>query len=294
MMDDKDIEEYHNIGKKIIKTKLRVLSLGAGVQSTALALMIEKGEVPMVDAAIFADVKGEPTAVYKHLNWLKTKLSYPVYQVTWRDLKQDILDAAEGKHKAFTAPFFTKNPKTGKKRMLRRQCTFMYKINPVVQEVRRLLGLEKGQKRNKNTHVEMLMGISKDEIFRVKANRMPYITNLYPLIDKEMTRNNCLEWMSKHNYPKPPRSACTFCPYHSNAEWKEIKKNKEEWDEVVAMDKAIRHQERHKDKFKNSEEILDELYLHRDGIPIDKVDFDNKKEDQLDLFQNECEGMCGV
>ena len=43
MMDDKDIEEYHNIGKKIIKTKLRVLSLGAGVQSTALALMIEKG-----------------------------------------------------------------------------------------------------------------------------------------------------------------------------------------------------------------------------------------------------------
>ena len=62
---------------------------------------------------------------------------------------------------------------------------------------------------------------------------------------------------------------------------------------VVAMDKAIRHQERHKDKFKNSEEILDELYLHRDGIPIDKVDFDNKKEDQLDLFQNECEGMCG-
>ena len=275
------------------KNNLRILSLGAGVQSTALALMIEKGEVPMVDAAIFADVKGEPKAVYEHLSWLKTKLSYPVYQVTWRDLKQDILDAAEGKHKAFTAPFFTKNPMTGKKKMLRRQCTFMYKISPVVQEVRRLLGLKKGEKRNKHTRVEMLMGISKDEIFRVKANRMSYITNIYPLIDKNMTRSSCLEWMSEHNYPKPPRSACTFCPYHSNAEWKEIKKNKEEWAEVVAMDKAIRHQERHKDKFKNSEEILDELYLHRDGIPIDKVDFDNKKEDQLDLFQNECEGMCG-
>jgi hypothetical protein len=27
---------------------LRILSLGAGVQSSALALMIEKGEVPMV------------------------------------------------------------------------------------------------------------------------------------------------------------------------------------------------------------------------------------------------------
>ena len=276
-----------------MKTNLRVLSLGAGVQSSTLALMIEKGEVPMVDAAIFADVKGEPKAVYKHLDWLEKQLSYPVYRVTWRDLKQDIFDASTGKYKAFTAPFYTKNPETGKKKMLRRQCTFMYKINPVVQEVRRLLGLNKGQKRDKNTRVEMLMGISKDEIFRVKTNRMSYITNIYPLIEKDFTRTNCLEWMSKHDYPKPPRSACTFCPYHSNEEWKEIKKNKEEWAEVVAMDKAIRHQEKHKDKFKNSKEVLDELYLHREGIPIDQVDFDKDKKDQLDLFQNECEGMCG-
>lgn len=276
-----------------MKTNLRVLSLGAGVQSSTLALMIEKGEVPMVDAAIFADVKGEPKAVYKHLDWLEKQLSYPVYRVTWRDLKQDIFDASTGKYKAFTAPFFTKNPVTGKKKMLMRQCTFMYKINPVVQEVRRLLGLKKGQKRNKDTRVEMLMGISKDEVFRVKSNRLSYITNIYPLIEKDLTRSDCITWMLKHNYPRPPRSACTFCPYHSNEEWKEIKKNKEEWAEVVAMDKAIRHQERHKDKFKDSKEVLDELYLHREGIPIDQVDFDKKKDDQLDLFQNECEGMCG-
>ena len=276
-----------------MKTSLRVLSLGAGVQSTTLALMIEKGEIPMVQAGVFADVKGEPMAVYKHLDWLEKQLSYPIYRVTWRDLKQDILDASTGKYKAVTAPFYTKNPKTGKKKMLRRQCTFMYKINPVVQEVRRLLGLKKGEKRDKNTRVEMLMGISKDEVFRVKTNRMSYITNIYPLIDKNMTRLNCLEWMSKNNYPKPPRSACTFCPYHSNEEWKEIKKNKEEWQEVVAMDKAIRHQEKHKDKFKNSNDTLDELFLHRDAIPIDQVDFDKKKDNQLDMFQSECEGMCG-
>ena len=88
-----------------MKTNLRVLSLGAGVQSSTLALMIEKGQVPMVDAAIFADVKGEPIAVYKHLDWLEKQLSYPVYRVTWRNLKQDILDAAEGKYKALLHPF---------------------------------------------------------------------------------------------------------------------------------------------------------------------------------------------
>ena len=100
------------------KKSLRILSLGAGVQSSTLALKIKHGEIPMVDAAIFADVKGEPKAVYTWLDWLEKQLNYPVYRVTYRDLKQDILDAAVGKHKAFTAPFYTKNPETGKKGLL--------------------------------------------------------------------------------------------------------------------------------------------------------------------------------
>jgi hypothetical protein len=122
-----------------MRNNLRILSLGAGVQSSTLALMIEKGQVPMVDAAIFADVKGEPKAVYEWLDYLKTQVTkYPIYVVTWRNLKQDILDAAQGNYKAFTAPFFTKNIETGKKGMLRRQCTSDYKIKPVVQKIREL------------------------------------------------------------------------------------------------------------------------------------------------------------
>ena len=38
---------------------LRILSLGAGVQSSTLALMIERGELPMVTAGIFADTQAE-------------------------------------------------------------------------------------------------------------------------------------------------------------------------------------------------------------------------------------------
>ena len=278
-----------------MKNNLRILSLGAGVQSSTLALMIEHGEIPMVDAAIFADVKGEPKKVYEWLEYLKTKItSYPIHVVTWRDLKQDILDAAEGKHKAFTAPFFTKNIKTGKKRMLRRQCTSMYKILPVIQKVRELIGLKKGEKRKKGTKVEMLMGISKDEIVRMRTNPIKYIQNVYPLVEKEMRRSDCLDWMKNNDYPTPPRSACTFCPYHSMKEWREIKKNKEEWEEVVAMDRAIRKQERFKNKNKD-EFTEDELFLHSKCIPIDEIDFD-EDDKQGDFFygmDNECEGMCG-
>jgi hypothetical protein len=279
-----------------MRNNLRILSLGAGVQSSTLALMIEKGQVPMVDAAIFADVKGEPKAVYEWLDYLQTQITkFPIYTVTWRDLKQDILDAAQGNYKAFTAPFFTKNIETGKKGMLRRQCTSDYKIKPVVQKIRELLGLEKNEKRKKGTKVDLLMGISKDEVSRMKTNPLKYINNVYPLVEMNMRRSDCLTWMEEHRYPKPPRSACTFCPFHSTAEWRELKKNKEEWAEVVAMDKAIRSQERFKEKNAGSDSLKDELYLHRKCIPIDEINFD-EEDKQADFFhgmENECEGMCG-
>ena len=274
--------------------KLRILSLGAGVQSSTLALMIEKGEIPNVTAGIFADVKGEPQAVYDWLNYLKTQITkFPIYIVTYRDLKKDIFDASKGDFKAFTAPFYTKNIETGKKGMLRRQCTADYKIKPVIKKIRELLGLKKGERRKEGTEVELLMGISRDEVQRMKINPIKYIKNIYPLIDKDFRRSNCLDWMEKNNYPKPPRSACTFCPFHSAAEWKEIKKNKKEWDEVVALDKAIRSQKRFKEKNKGSATLKDEIYLHNSCKPIDEVEFD-EKTDQLDLFTNECEGYCGV
>jgi len=265
---------------------MRVLSLGAGVQSSTLALMIEKGEVPMVDAAIFADTKSEQKAVYDWLNWLEAQLSYPVYRVSWRNLKQDILDASQGNYKAFTAPFFTLNVGTGKKGLLRRQCTGDYKIKPIVQKVRELLGLEKGQMRKKGTKVEMLMGISTDEIVRMKPNRIKYISNVYPLVDKGMSRSNCKGWMENHKYPKPPRSACTFCPYHTNEEWKTIKENKQEWDEVVELDEAIRNRTKNK---------VDQFFLHKTCVPLNKIDFNkDTKSKQLDLFTEECDGICAL
>jgi hypothetical protein len=274
-----------------MKPNLRILSLGAGVQSSTLALKIKQGEIPMVDAGIFADTKGEPKAVYDWLDWLKKQLNFPIYTVVFRDLKQDILDAAVGKHKAFTAPFYTKNPKTGKKGMLQRQCTADYKIKPIVKKVREMLGLKWGEKRKKGTSVEMIMGISIDEVFRIKTNRIKYITNLYPLVDSKLSRQDCKQWMKDQGYPIPPRSACTFCPYHSTEEWLNIKKNPKEWAEVVAMDKAIRNTERFKVGGKSAS-VKDDLYLHRSCVPIDQVNF-KKEEPQLDLFNNECEGMCG-
>jgi hypothetical protein len=268
-----------------MKANLRILSLGAGVQSSTLALMIAKGEIPMVDCAIFADTKGEPKAVYKWLDWLEKQLNYPVYKVSKGNLKEDMINAIDGKYNFLSVPLYTRNAETGKKGLLRRQCTADYKILPVNKKVRELLGLQLNEKRKKGTKVEMLMGISMDEVYRVKENRLKYINNVYPLIELGMNRKDCLAWFKKHKYPTPPRSACTFCPFHNNSEWRNIKENKEEWNEVVELDRLIR---------KGTKKKKDEVFLHNSCLPIDQVDFTEKPDDQLDLFNNECEGMCGI
>ena len=113
-----------------MKANLRILSLGAGVQSSTLALMIEKNLVPMVDCAIFADTGAEPKEVYTWLEWLKTQVSYPVYIVQWRNLKEDLIAVASGQRNIVPIPFFTID-EAGKKGIMRRQCTADYKIRPV-------------------------------------------------------------------------------------------------------------------------------------------------------------------
>jgi len=74
-------------------TPINVLSLGAGIQSSALLLMSCDGFLPKLDHAIFADTGWEPVAVYKHLEWLKEKASaagIPLHVVSTGNIKSDM------------------------------------------------------------------------------------------------------------------------------------------------------------------------------------------------------------
>jgi 3'-phosphoadenosine 5'-phosphosulfate sulfotransferase (PAPS reductase)/FAD synthetase len=57
------------------KKTLTVISLGAGVQSSTMALMAAKGELPKPDCAIFADTGYEPKKIYEYLEWIKTTIT---------------------------------------------------------------------------------------------------------------------------------------------------------------------------------------------------------------------------
>jgi hypothetical protein len=255
---------------------IRVLSLGAGVQSSTVALMIARGDLPMVDAAIFADTGWEPRAVYEWLEWLKGQLPFPVHTVSAGNIRSDALAKINTTGQRFASvPWFTLS--SGKVGMVRRQCTKEYKLRPLQRKVVELMG---GRPKS---GCEMLVGISMDEIWRMKPSRVHYIRNAFPLIDLGMTRQDCLRWMEERQYPRPPKSSCIGCPFHSDNQWRDL--TPEEFADAVEVDKAIRHQPG----------MRAQQFMHRSCKPLDQVDLSTAEErGQMNLFNNECEGMCGV
>lgn len=259
-----------------------VLSLGAGVQSSALALMAAKGEIgPMPDIALFADTGYEPAQVYRWLDWLEKQLPFPIKRVTRGNLYHDELAGNKNR-----VPYFVKNER-GEIGLGKRQCTADYKIKPIEQYVRKnVLGLKPKQHAPKYHIVDMWMGISLDEIQRCK---IPFTNkwqrNVYPLIENKLTRGHCLEWMQKNNYPSPPRSACLCCPFHSDKEWLRIKNGpNDEWQNVIRFDKEIRK--------KNN--LNGTPFLHKSGKPLDEIDFITPESQGQLSFLDECEGVCGI
>src|SRR6516164_655676 len=109
---------------------LHIISLGAGVQSTTLALMAAAGEIkPMPDCAIFADTGWEPKAVYEHLEQLEKALPFPVYRVSAGNLRNDAIKGGskQAGERLAAVPWFILNP-NGSIGIGRRECTGHYKL----------------------------------------------------------------------------------------------------------------------------------------------------------------------
>lgn len=281
----------------------RVLSLGAGVQSSTVFMMSCVGELPRLDYAVFADTGWEPRAVYEWLQWLQeqsAKYGIPIAVVNNGNVKQDCLDVQVSGNKQAGKRFGSMPFRTADGGMVRRTCTDEYKIRPLEEFVKReVLGWKQGQRGPKEPVVERWFGISADEPQRMRQPKTLWETYYYPLCGVEFSRKgvhntfphkfkrqDCLDWMAAKGFPEPPRSACIGCPFRSNEEWRHLKKTApEEWEEAVEFDSRIRQ----------CSGMRSETYLHRDLIPLGKVDLSSKGErGQTSLWGEECEGLCGI
>jgi len=270
---------------------IHIISLGAGVQSSTMALMAAHGEIgPMPTAAVFADTQAEPASVYRWLDWLEKQVPFPVIRVTAGSLVEDSLRIGHRKDgRAWIkghVPAFIKKP-DGSMGPLWRTCTADFKIAPIMKKMREIAGIKRGQK---TIGVIQWIGISLDEAHRMKDSREPWLKNRWPLIDAGMKRHDCLRWMDKNGYPVPPRSACTFCPFHSDAEWNRLKTQ-----EPDAFAHAVGYERRLQVASAEAGCHEGKVTLHRSGLNIDEVDFDpSGTQGQQEFFGNDCTGMCGV
>ncbi len=269
---------------------IHIISLGAGVQSSTMALMAACGEItPMPRAAIFADTQAEPKSVYTWLDWLDKQLPFPVYRVSKGSLEKNCLSvkfSEKNKRLSFSGiPAYIRQP-DGSAGLAPRQCTRDFKIDPCTKAVNAV----RREAEYNCTRALLWIGISIDEIYRAKAHRnSPRIENRFPLFEHRFSRQNCLTWMAERGFPVPPRSACYFCPYHNDAEWVRLRdKEPEEFARAIQFEKDFQISVARTP-------MTGVPFLHKSMKPLSEVDFSTEEErGQLNMFNNECEGMCGV
>jgi hypothetical protein len=228
------------------------------------------GVLPRVDAAIHADTTHERAETYafarKWTPWLEER-GITVVTVSDPVAAAQILKNRTGQTHA---PAFTLGIDGGvEEGQLRRSCTQRWKIAPI----RRWL-----QANRNGEKVEQWIGITLDEVGRMKSSDVQYISNEYPFIemlDRPWTRGMVMRWLRDNGLGIPAKSSCVICPFHDKATWREIKMSSNgDWHKALEADEAIRDKRR---GYK--------CYLSAERIPLAEVDFRNEEDmGQLSLW----------
>lgn len=273
------------------RVTLTALSLGAGVQSTTLALMAAEGVLPAPDVAIFADTGWEPAAVYAHLDRLEESVPFPVLRVSNGNIREDCLDPDI---RYASVPYFVRNP-DGSRGMGRRQCTSEYKLTPIRRKLRELLGASPPDYRRvpRGRVAEQWVGFSTDEVHRANRQKdsfgVKYLTVRYPLLDLGMSRSDCERWLRSRGW-ETEKSACIGCPFHGNRQWRKLRdENPTEWADAVEFDRLIRKGGARGLPL-NGEAFLHASRVPLDVAPIDRVtrgEWNDRQVDLLDLLAEE-------
>lgn len=262
-----------------------MLSLGWGVQSFGLAAMSALGVLPPIDVALHADTGHERSATYEFARrwtpWLQDH-GVTVITVQADDESNEVMfDETNGQT---MIPLYTVSLEDRSHGMLRRTCTSRWKIQPQRSWIRQ--ELERRDLQLAPGIVEQWFGITLDEVQRMRQSDVQYIEHVYPfveLLERPWTRGMVVRWLRDNNLEIPPRSACVFCPYQSDREWRHLQQHAPaDFAKATATDSAIRH--------KRPGYLS---YLHRQRTELPAVDLRSEEDHgQLTLWAQDCGGEC--
>ena len=282
--------------------ELHILNLGAGVQSTTLYLMFLRGDlIPQIDYAIFADTGEEPTPVYQHLEWLQSLNGPRILVRSIGRLGEHLKYGRNSTGQRFASiPAYTTDQPGLHKGMVRRQCTKEYKLDVIEHVIRReIVGLKSRQWFPRDEiHVWQYIGISFDEAGRTARIRLryadtPWATPVFPLTERQITRSMCQQRLKTYGVPhEVPRSACVFCPYRSNEEWRWLRDNDPAgFQRAVEIDTALRTPGHVVNR-----NLEHKLYVHRSCLPLSEASLEKRESSREQTFMGfyqECHGLCG-
>lgn len=322
-----------NLGAGVQSTTLYLMFMQGEADIDA-----KTGRPTKLDYAVFADTGEEPKAVYKHVRWLQSLGGPPILiRNIGSRLGDDLIGGRNSTGQRFAAiPAFTESPVVydefddddvlqmelleavdvyagegvvdaiadTKRGQTRRQCSKEYKVDVIEKTIRReLYGLAPGRRLPKSARVHQYVGISLDEAGRFERlkKRRTLGTMHAPLIDRHMTRADCVAWLEERGRVPHmvPRSACVFCPFHSDAEWVRVRSVPEDWARAVEVDEALRAAGSVANRNMDAP-----MYLHAQLKPLVQVEFRPLADRDAgqatmgfwrdDKFSRECLGVCGL
>jgi len=211
-----------------------IWSFGGGTQTNAMCILIAQGKLPLPDRIVFADTGGEMSEVWDYMN----KYTRPLL----RSLGKEIEIAP---HSLSTVDFYGHNgdlllPAFTQAGKLPTYCSKEWKALVV----RRYIG---GADGNPNG-VIMWLGMSTDEIERMKSSDMKWIEHQWPLCDMptkarfgiRMNRMECARLIHDFGWPPSPRSACVWCPHLDNVQWQRMKEYApSDFHRAIAVEKSV-------------------------------------------------------
>ena len=182
---------------------MRVLSMGAGVQTTACLIKYHD----KYDGVIFADTGNEYPETYFYIrNYLKPFCE--AKHIPWHTV-------TNGRSSSLYKDCFDKKQTPF---LRNRQCTREFKLVPIYRLLRKM-----GAKKNNPITVDI--GFSTDEINRLNSSKYAkqYEIKNYPLLHDKLNRNDCKRIITEYGWPLPVKSGCYFCGFQSKAVFAKLK-----------------------------------------------------------------------
>jgi len=216
----------------------QVLSCGGGVQSAAMIALFVSGRVPAPDMVIMVDTGYEQTATMEYVNTVLMpaceSVGVPFHILHTPD------NTLWGNTGMLLIPAFKRMPDGGCQRLYT-LCNGGWKLT-VIRRFLRTQGIKRAAS---------WIGISTDEAKRQRKSHQQWLRNRYILIDRDMSRYDCLYLVREQGWPDPQHSSCIMCPLQCDDEWERMKANHpEDYLRCLEIDEEI---ERHNP----------DIYLHR-------------------------------